>query len=90
MMTGWLWLDPAVSLIIVLVIFIGTWQLFWDSLVYCQDSIWAMSTTETALTAHLTKPDSKDDDELFAKIEKELQERYGISHVTIQWERNSK
>ncbi len=49
--------------------------------------IWAMSTTETALTAHLIKPDRRDDDELIAEIEKELHEVYNISHVTIQWER---
>lgn len=30
--TGWLWLDPAISLLIVIVILIGTWSLLRDSL----------------------------------------------------------
>lgn len=49
--------------------------------------IWAMSTTETALTAHLVKPDSKDDDELIEAASKELHDRFGIKHITLQWER---
>ncbi|MDR3390680.1 MAG: cation diffusion facilitator family transporter [Sulfuriferula sp.] len=32
MLTGWLWLDPAISLLIAAVIFIGTWGLFKQSL----------------------------------------------------------
>ena len=32
MFTGWLWLDPAISLLIAAVIFIGTWGLFKQSL----------------------------------------------------------
>lgn len=49
--------------------------------------IWAMSTTETALTAHLVKADSKDDDALIEKANKELNDRFGIDHITLQWER---
>jgi len=30
--TGWLWLDPAISLMIAIVIFVGTWSLFKQSL----------------------------------------------------------
>ncbi len=48
--------------------------------------IWAMSTTETALTAHLVKPDGNIDDELLARVCDELQENFHISHVTIQLE----
>ncbi|PKL42987.1 MAG: cation transporter [Candidatus Riflebacteria bacterium HGW-Riflebacteria-1] len=50
--------------------------------------IWGMSTTETALTAHLVKPTSGDDDELIARASKELHERFTIKHTTLQWERN--
>ena len=32
MLTGWQWLDPAVSLLISVVILIGTWRLLRDSL----------------------------------------------------------
>jgi cobalt-zinc-cadmium efflux system protein len=49
--------------------------------------IWAISTTEPALTAHLVKPDPADDDALIARIMHELHERFGIEHTTIQWER---
>jgi cobalt-zinc-cadmium efflux system protein len=49
--------------------------------------IWAMSTTETALTVHLVKPDPKDDDELIDKASKELHDQFGIDHITLQWER---
>jgi cobalt-zinc-cadmium efflux system protein len=39
MLRGWLWIDPVVSLIIVLVIFIGTWGLFRDSMDYAMDAV---------------------------------------------------
>ena len=46
-----------------------------------------MSTSETALTAHLLKPDASDDDTLIEQAGRQLQERFGIAHITIQWER---
>ncbi len=49
--------------------------------------IWAMSTTETALTAHLIKADPKDDDALVEKASQELHDQFGIDHITLQWER---
>ena len=49
--------------------------------------IWAMSTTETALTAHLVRPDPDGHDELLARAADELHDRHGIEHVTIQLER---
>jgi cobalt-zinc-cadmium efflux system protein len=48
--------------------------------------IWAMSTTETALTAHLITDRAGLDDELTARIVRELSERFGIAHPTLQWE----
>jgi cobalt-zinc-cadmium efflux system protein len=48
--------------------------------------IWAMSTTETALTAHLVKPDGKLDDPLLDQIQHELHDRFGIEHMTVQLE----
>jgi cobalt-zinc-cadmium efflux system protein len=48
--------------------------------------IWAMSTTETALTAHLIKPDGRLDDRVLAEIGREMERRFNIQHVTIQWE----
>jgi cobalt-zinc-cadmium efflux system protein len=112
--TGWLWIDPAVSLIITAIILAGTWGLLRDSFNLALDAvpagidpeavksylsdlpgvkgvhdlhIWAMSTSETALTAHLLKPDAGDDDTLIEQAGRELHERFGIDHITIQWER---
>jgi len=51
--------------------------------------IWALSTTETALTVHLVKPDPFDDDGLLRRINHELTEQFGIGHATIQFEREN-
>ncbi|MDX5430491.1 MAG: cation diffusion facilitator family transporter [Bacteroidota bacterium] len=49
--------------------------------------IWAMSTTETALTAHLVIPEGHDD-QLLYDIREKLHEMFEISHTTLQVERN--
>src|SRR5260370_941977 len=94
MATGWLWLDPAVSLVIAVVITVGTWSLLRDSLTLALDAvpahvdhrevdrylaglpgvtdvhdlhIWAMSTTEVAMTVHLVRPGATLDDCLLAR-----------------------
>lgn len=36
---GWLWIDPLISLVIVCVIFIGTWGLLRDSMNYALDAV---------------------------------------------------
>lgn len=114
--TGWLWIDPLVSLVITAIILIGTWGLLRDSFNLALDAvpagidpeavksylsdlpgvagvhdlhIWAMSTSETALTVHLLKPDAGDDDTLIEQASRELNQRFGIEHITIQWERRS-
>src|SRR6476469_8744072 len=48
--------------------------------------IWGMSTTETALTAHLVMPEGVPTDALLRRAQHELQERFGIGHVTLQVE----
>ena len=50
--------------------------------------IWAMSTTEIALTAHLVKPDAGDEDVLLRETAEELHHHFDISHTTIQIERS--
>ncbi len=112
--TGWMWLDPTVSLVIAAVILVGTWGLLRESVDLALAAvpagidpaaveaflgglpgvtavhdlhIWGMSTTESALTAHLVKPDPRDDDELLARACRELHDRFGIGHTTLQWER---
>lgn len=113
MATGWLWLDPAISLAIVAVILAGTWGLLKDSarlalqavpasiepeaVRRCLASragvtdvhdlhIWAISTTEIALTAHLVMPGERPADSFFAEVAGELEERFGIRHPTLQIE----
>ncbi|HEY5707498.1 MAG TPA: cation diffusion facilitator family transporter [Terrimicrobiaceae bacterium] len=48
--------------------------------------IWALSTTEVALTAHLVKKTAVLDDALLTRIREDLLHRYGIEHPTIQFE----
>lgn len=114
--TGWIWVDPAISLVIVFVITIGTWGLLRDSFHLSMDAvpkgidfkevgnylkgitgvtevhdlhIWAMSTTQIALTAHLVIPDEKKDDYFLKKICGDLHSKFGIEHSTIQIEKSA-
>jgi len=50
--------------------------------------VWAMSTNETALTAHLVRPDGYDDAFLHHVCE-ELSHRFNIHHATLQIEAGS-
>ena len=49
--------------------------------------IWSLSTTETALSAHLVKPNAEIDDATIARVCRELQQYFAIGHATIQLER---
>ncbi len=48
--------------------------------------IWAISTTQTALTAHLVMPEGHPGDRFLAETQHELKERFGIGHATLQIE----
>jgi cobalt-zinc-cadmium efflux system protein len=113
-MTGWLWLDPIVSLAISAVILWGTWGLLRDSFTMSMNAvppgidptkvrdflehlpgvtsvhdlhIWPMSTTETALTAHLLMPGSGHPGDAFlVEAARELDHDFGIGHATLQIE----
>jgi len=113
MLTGWIWLDPLLSLMIVIVIVLGTWGLLRDSFNLSIDAvpqnidmsdiksyllsledisdlhdlhIWALSTTEVALTVHLTTTKSSENNILLEEIQKHLHDHFSISHATIQIE----
>jgi cobalt-zinc-cadmium efflux system protein len=115
MYTGWLWLDPAASLLIAVVIFVGAWGLLRDSVNLAMQAvpreidaaevegyllglpevkavhdlhIWALSTSEIALTAHLVKPDPAGDDDFLAHTADALKQRFNIDHTTLQLERS--
>jgi cobalt-zinc-cadmium efflux system protein len=50
--------------------------------------IWPMSTTETALTAHLVMPAGHPGDPFLATLRDGLKSRFGIGHVTVQVEQS--
>jgi len=112
-LTGWSWLDPAVSLVIAGVILVGTWDLLRESFDLAVDAvprgidaasvreylaglpgvaevhdlhIWALSTTETALTVHLVVPGEPGGDDLLARVSRDLHDQFGIEHATVQVE----
>jgi len=114
--TGWFWLDSIVSLILVIVVVIGTWGLLKESLRLTLNGvptdidmgevknyflslrgvsevhdlhIWAISTTETALTIHLVIPNDILDDVIYKNIRENLHHKFNIAHSTIQIEKNN-
>jgi cobalt-zinc-cadmium efflux system protein len=48
--------------------------------------IWAMSTTETALTAHVVRPQNGDADQFLHALADGLAQRFAIGHATVQVE----
>ena len=48
--------------------------------------VWAMSTTQVALTAHIIRNVNNIDDDFIHKTSKDLKEKFGIHHSTIQVE----
>jgi cobalt-zinc-cadmium efflux system protein len=114
--TGWTWIDPLLSLVIVLLIMASTWSLLRESLrlmlAAVPDSIdaarvqaflcaqpgvaamhdmhiWAMSTTETALTVHLVMPSGHPGDEFIDATVAQLKADFAIHHCTLQIEQGT-
>jgi len=109
------WIDPVISLVIVLVILFSTWSLLKESLALTLDAVpkdinldeiknkalridgikglhhihvWAMSTTENAMTAHLVI-DNRQDNEQISRIKNNLKhtlQHLNIQHVTLETE----
>jgi cobalt-zinc-cadmium efflux system protein len=50
--------------------------------------VWAMSTAEVALTAHITMNPLPQDDVFLQEVAHELHEHFGIGHATLQLERD--
>lgn len=111
LITGWSIIDPLVSVVIVVVILLGTWGLLKDSVGLAMDGVpnavaldtlrdqlcalpgvrevhhlhvWGLSTTESALTAHLVH-DRPDPDTLLMEA-KAVARRHRIGHTTLQME----
>ena len=51
--------------------------------------LWAMSTTEITLTAHLVMPAGTAGDHFLREVCDRLHQDFGIEHSTIQIERNA-
>lgn len=113
LLTGFAWIDPLVTFVIVAVIAWGTWGLARDSLsmgllaaparidlaevrahlasfdgvTAVHDlHVWPMSTTETALTAHLVMPGRPASDSFLRELADSLEARFGVGHSTLQVE----
>lgn len=113
MLTGWTWLDPVVSILIVGAILWSTWGLLADSVHLSLHAvppginakgirgyleslpnvaevhdlhIWGMSTTETALTAHLVMSGGYPGDAFIAQAVHALHEHFQVGHATLQVE----
>jgi cobalt-zinc-cadmium efflux system protein len=111
--TGWLWVDPAVSVVIVGIILYSTWGVLRESVAMTMAAapegievdevrswlaaqsgvtalhdlhVWAMSTTETALTAHLVMPAGHPGNAVLDGLAGQLRSRFGIGHSTLQVE----
>lgn len=110
---GWMWLDPMLSLVIALLVVLGTWGLFSQSLHLAFDGVpqtvklpevrrhlatlpgvvevhdlhvWAMSSSETALTVHLVMPSGHPGDVFIDEVVEYLHDHFDIEHATIQIE----
>lgn len=113
--TGWIWIDPVLSLLVALVIIWGTWSLMKDTLRLSLNGVpndidlekvreeilespevasvhhihvWAMSTTENALTAHVVLKQVIDFHNI-AKLKQHIKhhlEHVNIHHATLEFE----
>jgi cobalt-zinc-cadmium efflux system protein len=108
--TGWLWVDPLISLCVAAVVLMSGWGLARDSVNLALDAVprsielaevrdflvaldgvsevhdlhvWAMSTNETALTAHLVRQGDQHD-QFLQRVCGELAHRFNIHHATLQ------
>jgi len=109
------WIDPVISLVIVVVILVTTWSLLKESLRLTLDAVprnidineikknaekieglkdlhhihvWAMSTTENAMTAHLVVDEDKGIQQITSiknKLKHQLQHS-NIQHITLETE----
>ncbi len=111
--TSWWWLDPVVSIVLSIVILVGTWSLFKSAVHLALQGvpenididgvrsyltglpdvsevhdlhIWAMSTTEVALTVHLVVPYECCAPTFMKDVAKHLHDTFSIEHATIQLE----
>lgn len=111
--SGWSWIDPLMSLVVVSVIVYGTWGLGRDAMRLAMAAVppsvdmtrirqylsglpgvddvhdlhvWALSTTENAMTAHLVMRAGHPGDVFVDGIVETLRADYAMHHATLQVE----
>lgn len=111
--TAWTWIDPVTSLVITLMIALGSWSMLKESvqmgllavpasvneeklrafllarpgIAALHDlHVWPISTTDTALTAHIIMPGGHPGDAFLHGLAHDLEHDFGIGHATIQVE----
>lgn len=114
---GWAWLDPAIALLVSVVVAVGAFGLLRDAFNAAMDAvppsirqtdvqdflasqpgvqavhhlhIWSLGAGEIAMTAHLVRPmagtDLGEHDAFIDRLNRELDQRFGINHPTLQVE----
>lgn len=108
--TKWMWLDPAASLVVSVIVLVSTWSLLrvavdlamhavprgldeekvrqWllsqENVLAIHDlHIWALSTTEHALSVHLVMK-TMPSDALAADLDARIRGAFAVHHVTVQ------
>jgi cobalt-zinc-cadmium efflux system protein len=111
--THWLWLDPLLGVLIIIVVLTGTFSLLKHSLRLVMDGvppgldveeiklfltqkndvvdvhdlhIWALSTKENILTAHVLVKPGKSMDEYTRDLTASIEKEFKIHHITLQLE----
>ena len=111
--THWYWIDPIISILISIIVLLGTWHLLTSSFNLSINAVpenvdicairkflchyptvtgvhdlhvWGMSTTENALTVHLTRNTLEDNNHFIAALNRELTQKFEVCHITIQVE----
>ena len=111
--TGWTWIDPAFTMLIVVALFYATYSLVAEGFRLLLQAVpqhikaenvrqyllglpnvaavhdfhvWALSTREVAMTAHLVMPSGHPGDQFLADTAAHLQAEFGIVHSTLQIE----
>jgi cobalt-zinc-cadmium efflux system protein len=111
--TGWQWLDPAISFVILGVVGYSSWGLLRETVQMALQAapesidvtavrqflltrpgvvsvhdlhVWPLSTQDTALTAHLVRPNSGNSNQFLGELQHALVHEFNISHCTVQLE----
>ena len=93
---GWLWVDPVISLVIAALVVLPSSVRLPEVRARLAGlpgvrevhdlHVWAIGSTEVALTAHLVMPAGHPGDGFIAEVAETLHEEFNITHATLQVE----